>query len=149
MSIWRKLLQGEEVTEKHEHLAIEQGKLIYPPCRSRIPALFRRLVGAGVAVAAEHVDVYLTWGEPPGDVAAKIATARALAAARGRTLSFGIRLHVIVRETSAEAWRAADCLISKLDDEAIAKAQKSFARLIRSGRSAWPRCTAGAATSLK
>lgn len=53
---------------------------------------------------------------------------KALAAARGRTLSFGIRLHVIVRETAEEAWRAADDLIRYVDDETIALAQKTFAR---------------------
>ena len=128
LHVWRKLLAGEEVSYKGEHIHIEKGKLIYPPFQSPHPPLyFGGSSEAGNRVAADHVDVYLTWGEPPSDVAEKIAKARALAAARGRTLSFGIRLHVIVRETSAEAWRAADNLISKLDDEAIAKAQKSFA----------------------
>jgi alkanesulfonate monooxygenase len=41
----------------------------------------------------DHCDVYLTWGEPPGDVAAKIAQVRELAAARGREMRFGLRLH--------------------------------------------------------
>ena len=44
-------------------------------------------------VAAEHVDVYLTWGEPPAQVEKKITKMRELAAAQGRTLKFGIRLH--------------------------------------------------------
>ena len=52
------------------------------------------------------MDVYLTWGEPPEAVAQKIADMRRRAAAHGRTLRFGIRLHVIVRDTSAEAWAA-------------------------------------------
>ncbi|HEV8261783.1 MAG TPA: LLM class flavin-dependent oxidoreductase, partial [Burkholderiales bacterium] len=72
--------------------------------------------------------VYLTWGEPPQQVAEKIEQVRKLAAARGRTLSFGIRLHVIVRETAEEAWREADNLIHHLDDDAIQTAQKAFAR---------------------
>ncbi len=53
---------------------------------------------------------------------------RAKAAAQGRTVRFGIRLHVIVRETNEEAWQAADRLISHLDDATIAKAQAAFAR---------------------
>lgn len=53
---------------------------------------------------------------------------RAKAAAHGRKIRFGIRLHVIVRETSDEAWQAAERLISHLDDETIAKAQAAFAR---------------------
>ncbi len=53
---------------------------------------------------------------------------RAKAAAHGRKIRFGIRLHVIVRETNDEAWQAAERLISHLDDETIAKAQAAFAR---------------------
>ena len=44
-------------------------------------------------------------------------------------MSFGIRLHVIVRETNAEAWRAADELIEHVSDETIASAQTMFARM--------------------
>jgi alkanesulfonate monooxygenase len=128
LQIYRKLLAGEQVTFKGDHLTVEGGKLIYPPVQRPYPPLyFGGSSDVGNRIAAEQIDVYLTWGEPPKDVAQKIAKARALAAERGRTLSFGIRLHVIVRETSAEAWSAAESLISKLDDEAIAKAQKSFA----------------------
>jgi alkanesulfonate monooxygenase len=83
---------------------------------------------AGHQVAAEHVDVYLTWGEPPADVASKLAEVQALAAVRGRELRFGLRVHVIVRETEREAWAAADDLIRYVTDESIAAAQKSFAR---------------------
>jgi alkanesulfonate monooxygenase len=128
LTVWRQLMAGEKTTFKGEHIAVEGSKLLYPPVQKPYPPLyFGGSSDAGNRVAAEHIDVYLTWGEPPNDVAQKIAKARALAAERGRTLSFGIRLHVIVRETSAEAWRAADSLISKLDDEAIEKAQRSFA----------------------
>ena len=45
---------------------------------------------------------------------------RALAAARGRTVKFGIRLNVIVRETKAEAWAAAQWLMDRMDPDAIA-----------------------------
>ena len=83
---------------------------------------------AGQDVAAEHCDVYLTWGEPPADVAEKLARVRRRASERGRTLSFGIRLHVVVRETAEAAWREADALIQHVDDEAIAFSQRTFAR---------------------
>jgi alkanesulfonate monooxygenase len=52
---------------------------------------------------------------------------KAVATARGRKLSFGIRLHVILRETNAEAWKAADELIAHVTDETVA--QKIFARM--------------------
>jgi alkanesulfonate monooxygenase len=71
---------------------------------------------------------YLTWGEPPAQVGEKIAAVRKAAKAKGRDdqISFGIRLHFIVRETDDEAWEAADRLISHLDDETIAAAQQVF-----------------------
>ena len=129
LTVWRRLLQGEDVTFTGKHLKIENGKLLYPPEQKPYPPLyFGGSSDAGNQVAANHVDVYLTWGEPPQDVAKKLAKAKAHAAARGRSFSYGIRLHVIVRETSAEAWKAADDLISKLDDETIATAQKAFER---------------------
>ena len=80
-------------------------------CKSRDPPLyFGGSSEAAVDVAADTIDKYLTWGEPPAQVAEKIAPVAALAAKRGRQLSFGIRLHVIVRETNAEAWKAAEDL---------------------------------------
>jgi alkanesulfonate monooxygenase len=54
----------------------------------------------------------------------KLDTVRTRAAARGRTLSDGLRVHLIVRETDEEAWDAANRLISHLSDETIANAQK-------------------------
>jgi alkanesulfonate monooxygenase len=79
-------------------------------------------------VAARHVDTYLTWGEPPADVAEKIAHVRELAAAAGRTLSYGVRLHVIARDSAEAAWREARELLSRIDAGAIEAAQRQFAR---------------------
>jgi alkanesulfonate monooxygenase len=79
-------------------------------------------------VAARHVDVYLTWGEPPAQVAEKIAWMRQLAAAEGRTLRFGIRLHVITRDTADEAWTEASRMLDSLDPADIEAAQQALAR---------------------
>jgi len=79
-------------------------------------------------LAAEQVELYLTWGEPPAQVAEKMAQVREKAAALGRQIRFGIRLHVIVRETTEEAWQDAERLIAHVDDETIARARASFAR---------------------
>ena len=92
------------------------------------PLYFGGSSPAGIEVAAKHVDVYLTWGEPPAQVAVKIADVRAAAAKARRTVRFGIRLHVIVRETDEEAWAAAARLISRLDQRTIEKAQKTLDR---------------------
>ncbi|MEU7693858.1 LLM class flavin-dependent oxidoreductase [Microbispora hainanensis] len=79
-------------------------------------------------VAARHVDVYLTWGEPPSQVAAKLDWMRELAAAEGRTLRFGIRLHVITRDTSKEAWAEAGRLLDQISPEDIASARAILSR---------------------
>jgi alkanesulfonate monooxygenase len=73
--------------------------------------------------AAEHADVYLMWIEPIAATEALVEDLRARAARHGRTLRFGLRSHVIVRETEAEARRAAAELVSELDPE-VGKALK-------------------------
>ncbi|MEV7802532.1 LLM class flavin-dependent oxidoreductase [Microbispora sp. NPDC088329] len=79
-------------------------------------------------VAARHVDVYLTWGEPPAQVAAKLDWMRELAAAEGRALRFGVRLHVITRDTSKEAWAEAKRLLDQISPEDIASARAVLSR---------------------
>ncbi len=144
LTVWRRLLAGETVDFSGKHVACENGKLLFPPHQSPHPPLyFGGSSGPGQEVAAEHCDVYLTWGEPPADVAEKLAEAQARAAAHGRKLSFGIRLHIIVRETSAEAWAAADALIRHVDDEAIALAQKAFDRFDSVGQQRMARLHGG------
>ena len=129
LTVWRRLMQGQTVDFSGDHMRVEGGKLLYPPVQKPYPPLyFGGSSDAGQEVAAEHCDVYLTWGEPPAQVAEKLAQARQRAADRGRTLSFGIRLHVVVRDTAEEAWREADALIQYIDDKAIAFSQRTFAR---------------------
>jgi alkanesulfonate monooxygenase len=135
LSIWRRLLQGEEVTFEGEYLKTEAAKLMFPPVQEPYPPLyFGGSSPAAQQIAADHIDVYLTWGEAPDEVARKIEQVRALAAKQGRTVKFGIRLHIIVRETEQEAWSAADDLIKHLDDETIESAQKIFARFDSEGQ---------------
>jgi len=137
--IWRATLAGEGGDAgfdfEGKHLQVKGAKALYPPVQKPYPPLY---FGGSSApaheLAADQMDVYLTWGEPPAAVAEKIADVRARAAKRGRTIRFGIRLHVIVRETNDEAWAAADALISHLDDEAIAKAQASFGKMDSEGQ---------------
>ncbi len=135
LTIYRALLAGETVNFKGKHISIEDGKLLFPPVQAGGPPLyFGGSSDAGIDVAADTVDKYLTWGEPPAQVADKIKRVRAVSEARGRKLSFGIRLHVVVRETNEQAWAAADDLIRHLDDETIAKAQSIFARMDSEGQ---------------
>ncbi|HXI09139.1 MAG TPA: FMNH2-dependent alkanesulfonate monooxygenase [Bradyrhizobium sp.] len=130
LNVYSDLLAGKAVNVEGKHIRIEDGRLLFPPVQSpRPPLYFGGSSDAGVDVAVDTVDKYLTWGEPPAQVAEKIERVRAAANKRGRKLSFGIRLHVIVRETNAEAWKAADELIQHVSDETIAGAQKIFARM--------------------
>lgn len=127
--IWRRALEGETVDLDGKHLQVKGAKLLYPPIQQpRPPLYFGGSSEAAHELAAEQVELYLTWGEPLDAVAEKIADVRQRAARQGRSVRFGIRLHVIVRETNDEAWAAAERLISHLDDDTIAKAQASLAR---------------------
>ncbi len=127
--IWRRVLEGETVDYQGDYLQVRGAKLMFKPVQQpRPPLWFGGSSPVAQDLAAEQVDVYLTWGEPPALVKEKLAQVRAKAAAQGRQVRFGIRLHVIVRETNSEAWQAAERLISHLDDATIAKAQAALAR---------------------
>jgi alkanesulfonate monooxygenase len=82
---------------------------------------------AALPIAADHADVYLTWGEPPQIAAAKIERVRKLAEARKRKVRFGIRLHTITRDTSEAAWAVADDMLSELSPEQIDQATRLHA----------------------
>jgi alkanesulfonate monooxygenase len=94
-----------------------------------VPAIFfGGSSDAGKACAAQHSDVWLTWGEPPDACRAQLADVRERAAAAGRQIRFGIRLHVITRPKAADAWAEADRLLEAMPPELVAK---SFRRLSR------------------
>jgi alkanesulfonate monooxygenase len=130
LTVYNDLLAGKTVNFAGEHIRIEDGRLLFQPLQSpRPPLYFGGSSDAGIDVAVDTVDKYLTWGEPPEQVAEKVKRVKAVASQRGRKLSFGIRLHVIVRETSTEAWAAADDLIKYVTDDTIAAAQTIFSRM--------------------
>jgi alkanesulfonate monooxygenase len=127
LSIVTALWRGGPVDHDGTHYKIEGATLLRLPFV--VPPLF--LGGSSDAagpVAARHTDVYLTWGEPPKDVAGKIAWISRLAAAEGRQMKFGIRLHVIARDTTEAAWSEANRLLSAVNPETIKAAQDGFAR---------------------
>jgi alkanesulfonate monooxygenase len=135
LTLWRAIASGEQIDFVGDYFNFEGAKLLFPPIQKPYPPLwFGGSSPIAQQVAAKHVDVYLTWGEPPQQVAEKIAAVRRLAQIQGRTLRFGIRLHVIVRETESEAWDAANQLIRYVDEEAIATAQKAYARMDSEGQ---------------
>ncbi|MBS2968215.1 FMNH2-dependent alkanesulfonate monooxygenase [Metabacillus sp. KIGAM252] len=120
LDIWRKVMEGNRVDHKGKHLEVTGAYIPEPPVQEPYPPLyFGGSSPAGKAVGAKHADVYLLWGQPPAQIKEKIQEMKKMAAAEGRTLTFGIRLHAIVRETEQEAWDAAERLISHVDDATI------------------------------
>ncbi|MEZ5725735.1 MAG: LLM class flavin-dependent oxidoreductase [Paracoccaceae bacterium] len=68
-------------------------------------------------LCGQHCDVYLMWPETKDELAGRMKAVNAVAERHGRTLDYGLRVHMIVRETEAEAREYARELVSKLDDE--------------------------------
>ncbi|KAB7897214.1 FMNH2-dependent alkanesulfonate monooxygenase [Rouxiella sp. S1S-2] len=135
LDVYTRLLKGEKVDFHGEHIRVEGAEVLFPPVQENGPPLyFGGSSDEAIDVAADQIDTYLTWGEPVEQVAEKLAVVRQRAEKRGRKLSYGIRLHVIVRETEEEAWAAADRLIAHLDEDTIAAAQKIFARMDSTGQ---------------
>lgn len=122
LHVVRALWAGEPVTFTGEFIDVQDAQIIPDPVW---PDIY--LGGSSedaIDVAARHADVYLTWGEPPAAVAEKLDRARERAKAAGRELRFGIRLHVIARDRSADAWAQAQQLLDGLDPAAIDRAQQ-------------------------
>lgn len=68
-------------------------------------------------LCGQHCDVYLMWPEPKEMIAQRMKDVHAVAERYGRTLDYGLRVHMIVRDTEAEAKEYAEHLVSRLDDE--------------------------------
>jgi alkanesulfonate monooxygenase SsuD/methylene tetrahydromethanopterin reductase-like flavin-dependent oxidoreductase (luciferase family) len=149
LDIVRRLWTSDDpVTVAGEHLRVEQASLGRRP--DPLPAVFfgGSSPEAG-QVAARYADTYLTWGEPPAQVSEKLNWIRGLAKARGRKLSYGIRLHVISRDTSEQAWSEAQRLLGALSPETVAAAQQSLARRSPKGNVECVNCTAAVMISRK
>jgi alkanesulfonate monooxygenase len=128
LAIVTRLWRGEEVTMTGKHLSVEGARLSRLP--DPVPDIyFGGSSHAAGPVAARYSDVYLTWGEPPSAVSTKLRWIEEIAAREGRKAPrFGIRLHVISRDTAEEAWPAAARLIERVDDDMIASVQAGLSR---------------------
>ncbi|MDG4797472.1 LLM class flavin-dependent oxidoreductase [Micromonospora sp. WMMD1082] len=127
LHVVRALWRGETVDHSGEHVRVEQARLARLP-EPAPPVYFGGSSAAAGPVAARHSDVYLTWGEPPAQVAGKLDWIRGLAGEAGRDVRFGIRLHVISRDTSDEAWAQARRLLDGIADADITAAQEGLRR---------------------
>ena len=121
LHIVRELWRGEPVTFAGRHYDVRGGQII--PDRIWPDIYLGGSSEPALDVAARYADVYLTWGEPPAEVAEKLDAVRVRAKAAGRELRFGIRLHVITRDRAADAWEQARKLLDGLDPAAIERAQ--------------------------
>jgi alkanesulfonate monooxygenase len=121
LRVLRELWSGDPVDFTGEFVDIRGARII--PAAQWPTIYLGGSSSAAIDVAASWADVYLTWGEPPGAVAEKLDAVRERAKSAGRELSFGIRLHVIARGTSAEAWAQAQRLLEGLSPAAIERAQ--------------------------
>jgi alkanesulfonate monooxygenase len=72
---------------------------------------------AALDLCGEHCDVYLMWPEAKDQLAERMKAVNERAEAHGRVIDYGLRVHMIVRDTEAEAKEYARELVSKLDDE--------------------------------
>lgn len=119
MHILRTLLDGKSLDHDGEFWKLKLDPPRVTTVSERCPPFyFGGLSEAAREAAAEGADVYLMWPDTMEGVRGIVADLRARATRRGRTLRFGYRVHVVVRETEAEARVAADRLLSKLDDTA-------------------------------
>lgn len=116
MHILKTLLNGDSLDHQGEFWQLKLDPPRIGTLSGKAPQLyFGGLSPAARDAAAKGCDVFLMWPDKREAVADIIADMRARAAAEGRTLRFGYRAHIVVRETEAEARTAADRLLSKLD----------------------------------
>ncbi|MFB8242419.1 LLM class flavin-dependent oxidoreductase [Kitasatospora purpeofusca] len=127
---WLAVLRGAWEPDPFDHAGAHydvRGAAVFTP-PDPVPAVyFGGSSDQALPVAARRADSYLTWGEPPADVAAKLQRVRMLAAGAGRTVRCGIRFHVVARDTSEQAWAAAERLLTGIDPEHVARVQTTLA----------------------
>ena len=116
MTILRALLEGHSIDHDGDHyqLNVDAPRM----CReqpAQILQYFGGLSEAARETAARHSDVFLMWPDTEEVVASVIDDLRSRARRYGRTLEFGYRVHVVVRDSQREARAAADQLVSRLD----------------------------------
>ncbi len=118
MHVLRELLNGNSVDFYGRFVQLQ----VDPPRMRTVsgkcpPFYFGGFSPAAKDTAAEHADVFLTWPDTVSGVADTVEDMKARAEGFDRELKYGLRAHVIVRETEAEARQAATRLLSKLDVE--------------------------------
>jgi alkanesulfonate monooxygenase len=147
LTIVRASWRGAPFDFDGSHYRVEHNELRLPPDPAP-PIYFGGASPAAEIVAAEHADVYLMWGEPPAAVAPRVERVSRLAEKAGRSLRFGIRLHVIARDTEEEAWAEADRLLADMKPADIDAAQRRFAAMESEGQERMRRLHGGRTDAL-
>ncbi|MCC3316445.1 LLM class flavin-dependent oxidoreductase [Nocardia africana] len=115
------------VTFEGKHLRVRNAQLNNRPDPIP-PVFFGGSSAAAGPVAARYTDTYLTWGEPLFAVSKKLEWIRRLAVDEGRILDYGLRIHVISRDTSEQAWAEADRLLQAVNPADIERVQANLAQ---------------------
>ncbi|MDA1082404.1 MAG: LLM class flavin-dependent oxidoreductase [Gemmatimonadetes bacterium] len=118
IAIMRDLWRGVPVNSDSPRYPFK-GSIVSPVPAQPVPIYVGGHSDDAQRISAELADVYLVWGDTIAGIEARLATMRAHEANTARVattpLRYGLRCHVVVRETEAEAWAAADRLISRID----------------------------------
>lgn len=125
LQLFQALWAGEGRHHQGRYYRTGPLELEIPQCP--LPQLY--FGGASVAaqrVAAGQAHVYLMWGEPPAMIAERIGQMRALAAAAGRELRFGLRMHIFAAPSSEQAWAQVAQLLKEIPRNAIEQAQQQL-----------------------
>lgn len=136
MDACTKMWAGEPVDYQGETVTLAGAQVSPPPP----PGSLRWYLGGAsdnaLALAGDWADVLLAWIQPPEPTAALLDRARLAFATTGRTPRFGMRTHLVVGDSNADAWARADDLLSKASTAVKAERQKAFAGTAAVGQKA-------------
>lgn len=117
MALLRSFWQDESVTFEGRHWRYSDLSTAATRTRTPPPMYFGGTSEPARATAAAHANCYLMWIEGVESIRSLTAEMRERATAAGRTLRFGLRTHVLVRDSEDEARHAAAELVRALDPE--------------------------------
>ncbi|HEX3617381.1 MAG TPA: LLM class flavin-dependent oxidoreductase [Solirubrobacteraceae bacterium] len=132
LTILRGALNGEPFSFRGRHLWADGATAL--AVEHKPDVYFGGSSDAALRVAARNADVYLTWGEPPPQLEQHLERLRQLADEAERELRYGVRLHVVSRDTAERAWADAVALIADADEQAIAEAQTKMTHASATGQ---------------
>jgi len=127
LEVVQKSWSNASFNHEGDFFSVTRGKL-YPPVPEdrQIPVFFSGSSIIAKEIAAKSADVYLQWGEPVQHIKEQIEDVNFIAQAYGRQPEFGVRIHVIVRDTEEEAWEAAYRIISKAERDVQQRMAKYY-----------------------